>query len=107
MDGNGRWAQNRGRERTVGHREGSESVRRIVRASRRLGIRALTLYAFSEQNWARPRQEVEALMELLREFLLSERDEILRNSIRLRAVGRTERLPSRVREVLDELATTS
>ena len=74
MDGNGRWAQLRGDERVEGHREGSRAVRRIVRSARRLGIEALTLYAFSEQNWARPDEEVETLMMLLRDFLLSERD---------------------------------
>src|SRR5262245_60999667 len=104
MDGNGRWAQLRGRERVEGHREGSEAVRRIVRASRRLGIKALTLYAFSEQNWERPPTEVDALMELLREFLVSEREELLANGIRLRAIGRRERLPERVGTVLDRIA---
>ena len=104
MDGNGRWAQTQGRLRTLGHRQGSETVRRIVRASRRLGIRALTLYAFSEQNWQRPQLEVTALMALLREFLVSERDELLDNGIRLRAVGRPHRLPLSVREVLEPLA---
>jgi len=103
MDGNGRWAQVRGLPRPVGHREGSDSVRRTVRACRRLGVRALTLYAFSEQNWHRPPAEVEALMELLREFLLSEREELLSNGIRLRAIGRRDRMPGRVREVLDRL----
>ena len=103
MDGNGRWAQQLGRPRTDGHREGSEAVRRIVRASRRLGLRALTLYAFSEQNWARPRDEVDALMQLLFDFLQSERDELVGNGIRLRAVGRLDRLPRFVREVLDAI----
>ncbi len=107
MDGNGRWAQQLGQERTVGHRRGSDAVRRIVRASRRLGIRALTLYAFSEQNWARPEDEVSTLMTLLHDFLVSERDEILSNSIRLRAIGRLNRLPPHVRSVLDELSRTS
>ena len=100
MDGNGRWAQLRGRDRVEGHREGSKAVRRIVRAARRLGIRALTLYAFSEQNWARPDLEVDALMQLLREFLLSERDEILDNGIRLNAIGNLGRLPAVVRTCL-------
>lgn len=100
MDGNGRWAQLHGRPRTEGHRAGSDAVRRIVRASRRLGVSALTLYAFSEQNWGRPATEVQALMDLLREFLLSERQELLDNGIRLRGVGRTERLPPFVGEVL-------
>ncbi len=103
MDGNGRWAQQRGLPRVQGHREGSHAVRRTVRAARRLGLRALTLYAFSEQNWARPEDEVDALMELLREFLLSERDEILDNGIRLHAVGNLGRLPAVVRAVLDPL----
>ena len=107
MDGNGRWAQLRGEERVAGHREGSKAVRRIVRAARRLGIKALTLYAFSEQNWARPELEVDALMQLLREFLLSERDEILENGIRLNAVGNLGRLPAVVRGVLDPLRSES
>jgi undecaprenyl diphosphate synthase len=107
MDGNGRWAQLRGRPRVDGHREGSRAVRRIVRAARRLGIRALTLYAFSEQNWARPDIEVDALMQLLREFLLSERDEILDNGIRLNAIGNLGRLPAVVRAVLDPLRSES
>src|SRR6476646_7338352 len=87
MDGHGRWAQLRGLPRVNGHREGSQAVRRIVRMARRLGLKALTLYAFSEQNWARPEDEVDALMDLLRDFLLTERDEILDNGIRLNAVG--------------------
>jgi len=107
MDGNGRWAEQLGRPRPEGHREGSDAVRRTVRASRRLGLGALTLYAFSAQNWERPQTEVEALMGLLREFLQSERDEILDHAIRLRAVGRVERLPPSVREVLDPLAEES
>ncbi|MBZ0115930.1 MAG: di-trans,poly-cis-decaprenylcistransferase [Sandaracinaceae bacterium] len=104
MDGNGRWAQRQGFLRTIGHREGSEAVRRVVRACRRLGVRALTLYAFSEQNWERPRLEVDALMELLREFLISEREELLGNGIRLRAIGRRDRLPDRVGTVLDAIS---
>lgn len=103
MDGNGRWAQRRGMPRTHGHREGSEAVRRVVRASRRLGIRTLTLYAFSEQNWQRPMEEVRILMDLFREFLIAERDEVLRTSIRVRALGRVQRLPPYVRDVLETL----
>jgi undecaprenyl diphosphate synthase len=104
MDGNGRWAQSLGRVRTRGHEQGSKTVRSVVRAARRLGVEALTLYAFSAQNWNRPSFEVSALMELLRRYLVSEREELLENDIRLRAVGRVARLPSRVREVLDPLA---
>ena len=103
MDGNGRWAQGQGQLRTLGHQEGSKAVRRIVRECRRLGVSALTLYAFSEQNWARPRFEVEALMELLRDYLLTERSELVDNDIRLRAIGSVEKLPTRVREVLEPL----
>ena len=93
MDGNGRWAELRGEPREAGHKAGSAAVRRVVRASRRLGLEALTLYAFSEQNWARPSGEVDALMGLLREFLVSERDEILHHNIRLVAIGDLSRLP--------------
>ncbi len=107
MDGNGRWAQLRGRSRSAGHREGAAAVRRVVRIARRLGLRALTLYAFSEQNWARPDEEVDALMVLLRDFLLSEKEEILDNGIRLNAVGNLGRLPALVRAVLDPLRDAS
>jgi undecaprenyl diphosphate synthase len=107
MDGNGRWAQLRGKERSEGHRAGSATVRRIVRASRRLGIRALTLYAFSEQNWSRPDLEVGLLMDLLKDFLLAERGEILDNGIRLQAIGNLGRLPAFVRAVLDPLRSES
>jgi undecaprenyl diphosphate synthase len=101
MDGNGRWAEARGLARVAGHREGSESVRAVTREARRAGLQALTLYAFSIQNWARPPQEVEALMRLLAEFLDSERPELAKNQIRLHAVGELERLPGFVRERLD------
>jgi undecaprenyl diphosphate synthase len=103
MDGNGRWAQQRKKPRTFGHREGSEAVRRVVRASRRLGIKALTLYAFSEQNWLRPMYEVQTLMNLFKEFLIKERPEIIETNIRVRAIGRLHRLPAPVREILDQL----
>jgi undecaprenyl diphosphate synthase len=107
MDGNGRWAQLRNRPRIEGHREGANSVRDIVRASRQLGIEALTLYAFSSQNWSRPADEVAGLMQLLRDFLLDERAEILDNGIRLEALGDVEKLPPLVREPLDELRAAS
>ena len=107
MDGNGRWAQRHGRPRLEGHRAGADSVRDITRAARQLGIDALTLYAFSSQNWARPIEEVTGLMQLLREFLIDERSEILDNAIRLEALGDIERLPPLVREPLDELRAAS
>lgn len=107
MDGNGRWAQRHGKPRLEGHRAGAESVRDITRASRELGIEALTLYAFSSQNWQRPVDEVAGLMQLLREFLIDERSEILDNQIRLDAIGDVERLPATVKEPLDELRAAS
>jgi undecaprenyl diphosphate synthase len=100
MDGNGRWAEARGLPRVLGHREGSEAVRAVTRASRRIGVQALTLYAFSAENWQRPDQEVDALMSLLAEFLESERAEMMRNGIRLNAIGELDRLPDDVREKL-------
>ncbi len=103
MDGNGRWAQARGKPRTAGHERGADAVRDIMRATRRLGIPALTLYAFSEQNWDRPRGEVDALVDLLCEHLVSERDELIDNEIRLSAIGRLHKLPSRARERLHSL----
>ena len=107
MDGNGRWAEGRGRPRVEGHREGSNSVREVTRCARRVGVEALTLYAFSTQNWARPPLEVAALMSLLREYLESERAEILDNGIRLNAIGDLDRLPAMVRSPLDALRADS
>jgi undecaprenyl diphosphate synthase len=107
MDGNGRWAELHGRPRLDGHRAGADSVRDVTRASRELGLQALTLYAFSAQNWLRPIDEVAGLMQLLREFLIDERAEILDNNIRLEAVGDLERLPALVRNPLDELRAVS
>src|SRR5512142_1435142 len=82
MDGNGRWAELRGLPRVAGHREGSEAVRAVTRTARRVGMQALTLYAFSAENWGRPGPEVSALMGLLAEFLESERAEMRQNAIR-------------------------
>jgi undecaprenyl diphosphate synthase len=101
MDGNGRWAEARGLDRVVGHREGSESVRAVTREARRVGLEAITLYAFSSQNWARPPREVAALWQLLHDFLESERPEILENGIRLNAIGELERIPGFVRKRLE------
>lgn len=107
MDGNGRWAAQRGMPRVAGHREGAKAVRRTVRLCRRLGIEALTLYAFSSQNWHRPADEVAALMELLREYVLDERDEILGNGIRFECIGDLARLPAYVRDPMDDLVAVS
>ena len=107
MDGNGRWAELAGRPRLDGHKVGADSVRDITRAARELGIEALTLFAFSSQNWARPAEEVTGLMQLLRDYLLGERAEILDNQIRLEAIGDVEKLPPMVKEPLDELRAAS
>ena len=107
MDGNGRWAQERGLARLEGHRRGSDSVREVTRAARRIGLEAITLYAFSVQNWQRPPSEVEGLMDLLRDYLARERAEIMDNGIRLHAIGDLDRLPARVRDPLEELRAVS
>ncbi|MCE5280878.1 MAG: isoprenyl transferase, partial [Deltaproteobacteria bacterium] len=100
MDGNGRWAQNHSLGRIAGHRKGAESVRNIVEACRKIGISYLTLYAFSSENWSRPEREVRALMTLLERYLRSEVKVMLKNNIRLLAIGDTEALPEKVRAVL-------
>jgi undecaprenyl diphosphate synthase len=102
MDGNGRWARQKAMNRVRGHEEGAESVREIVRTSRRIGISYLTLYAFSEENWKRPAYEIQALMKLLKRFLSSEIDEMMENGIRLNAIGRTHKLPKDVHTLLLE-----
>ena len=102
MDGNGRWAKKRLLNRINGHEKGSETVRTIVRTCRQIGISYLTLYAFSTENWQRPKTEVKALMALLKKFLQSERKEMVENNIRLRVIGQLDRLPTEVREALDQ-----
>jgi len=107
MDGNGRWARKRMLNRIRGHEKGADTVRRIVRASRELGIAHLTLYAFSTENWQRSQAEVAALMNLLKRFLKSEQDEMLKNGIRLNAVGQIERLPEDVQKTLEAVMTAT
>jgi undecaprenyl diphosphate synthase len=102
MDGNGRWAEARGMARIKGHRVGAESVRAITRHAARLGIEQLTLFAFSTENWSRPRHEVTYLWRLLRRYLVEERPELMENGIRLTAIGRLDGLPASVREALEE-----
>jgi len=97
MDGNGRWAEKRLMNRIKGHQAGAETVRRIVRTCREIGIPILTLYAFSTENWQRPKIEVATLMSLLKKFLDSEQNEMLENNIRLNAIGQLENLPEDVR----------
>jgi undecaprenyl diphosphate synthase len=107
MDGNGRWAAERGLPRREGHRAGAEAVRRVVRAARELGVPALTLYTFSAQNWARPRGEVAGLMRLLAAFVADERAELLARDIRVVTIGEVERLPSFARAPLAALEVAS
>ncbi|MFN2452879.1 MAG: isoprenyl transferase [Pyrinomonadaceae bacterium] len=101
MDGNGRWAARRGQPRIAGHRAGVEAVRAAVDTGARLGFGALTLYAFSTENWKRPRLEVDALMRMLKRYLHLELDEIHRQNIRFQAIGRTDQLTVSVRRELD------
>jgi undecaprenyl diphosphate synthase len=101
MDGNGRWAGQRGLPRVEGHRHGAESVRAVVREASRLGVEVLTLYAFSVENWSRPKTEVTILMRLLGQFLKQELKELDANGVRLQAIGRLQDLPDDVRHRLE------
>jgi len=103
MDGNGRWAQARGLPRIEGHRRGAETVRLITEECARLALAQLTLFAFSSENWRRPREEVDFLMELYRLHLLQERPTIMKNNVRFRTIGRREGIPA---EVLAEVDRT-
>ncbi len=102
MDGNGRWAKKKLLNRVKGHERGTETVRNIVKASRELGIRYLTLYAFSSENWQRPKAEVTALMAILKNFLKSEKQEMLDRNIRLNTIGDTAKLPDAVKDILQQ-----
>ena len=102
MDGNGRWAKERGLPRIEGHRQGVESVREVVRTAGQIGIGYLTLYAFSAENWSRPRHEVAALMRLLEKYLREEIDELNENNVRLEAIGCLKDLPERVQKQLQK-----
>src|SRR5262249_39424039 len=102
MDGNGRWARKRGLPRVAGHRAGINAVREAVEGSAELGIPVLTLYAFSVENWKRPRTEVSTLMQLLKEYLNKELQNIHENNIRFRTIGRTDELDLSVRAELDK-----
>lgn len=102
MDGNGRWAKRAGFERIRGHEKGIDAVRTTVTECARLGVEALVLYAFSEENWARPKREVDMLFRLLRRFLVEERDTLMDNNVKLLHSGRRERLAPDVLALLDE-----
>jgi undecaprenyl diphosphate synthase len=107
MDGNGRWARQRGLPRIEGHRQGVEAVRTVLETAWELGIRQITLYAFSAENWKRPAEEVGALMGLLEWFLKRETARLVANRIRLRTIGRIEELPDSVQRVLAEAITAT
>ncbi len=100
MDGNGRWAKKHSLKRIIGHRKGSDAVRSVVKASREIGIQYLTLYAFSVENWSRPKSEVEALMDFLENYLRSELSEMMDNDIRLMTIGNIAAMPEKVKKVL-------
>ncbi|MEZ4527003.1 MAG: isoprenyl transferase [Desulfobacterales bacterium] len=101
MDGNGRWAKKRLMNRVKGHERGANVVREIVRAARELGIGVLTLYAFSTENWQRPKTEVAALMVILKNFLRSEQQDMVENNIRFNVIGQEERLPADVQKQIE------
>jgi undecaprenyl diphosphate synthase len=102
MDGNGRWAQHRGLDRVFGHQQGVNALREVIEAAAELGIRYLTLYAFSTENWGRPDDEVSALMDIMVQSLNKETDTLIKNNISLKTIGDVERLSSDVRERLFE-----
>jgi undecaprenyl diphosphate synthase len=107
MDGNGRWAKAKGLPRMAGHREGVNRVRDIVRAAGEMGIKCLTLYAFSCENWKRPKEEVDELMKLLERFLKTQAKEIRKHGLRLRAIGDISALPEKVRVLLSDTIAES
>jgi undecaprenyl diphosphate synthase len=107
MDGNGRWAKQRGLSRLKGHEEGARSVLAVLKAAKKAGVRFLTLYAFSTENWIRPKEEVDGLMNLLALFIDRHRREFLENKIRLRVIGQIDRLPGGVQKKLAKLIDQS
>jgi undecaprenyl diphosphate synthase len=107
MDGNGRWATRQGLSRLRGHEAGVEAIRRVVEAAPAQGVGTLTLYAFSSDNWRRPRAEVSALMALLRSYLAKEIDGLVRNGVRLTVIGRRDRLPDGIAQAIERAEAAS
>ncbi len=108
MDGNGRWAKAQGKDRSFGHQEGVVSVRKVVEAARKIGLKYITLYTFSTENWNRPEEEVKALMSLLVAAIHRETPDLMKNNVRLKAIGNLERLPEDAHATLQEcIAQTS
>jgi undecaprenyl diphosphate synthase len=104
MDGNGRWAQRQGLSRIEGHQRGLKAAQTVVEACEELGVKILTLYAFSKENWSRPRREVNALMRLLQKRLLEQREKLLKGDLRLNIIGDLDDLPAPIRDTLAETA---
>jgi len=107
MDGNGRWAQQRGLPRIEGHRRGAESVRRITEECARLGIEQLTLYCLSSENWKRPREELDFLLQMLQQYMIEQRQRVMEHNIRVRVIGRREALPEQVLRETDQTVAIS
>ena len=102
LDGNGRWAQQRGRERTYGHQVGAANVKNIVRAAGHMGIRCLTIYAFSTENWARPKEELNYLMDLPEKMFTSFMPELMENNVKVEVIGVVEKLPENTRKAVED-----
>jgi len=102
MDGNGRWARQRGLRRGAGHKAGIQAIRRVMEAADAAGVHCLTLYAFSTENWSRPRQEVATLMRLFEQTLQAEVDELHRNGVRIRVIGRRQQLSPRLQRLIED-----
>lgn len=107
MDGNGRWAGERGWNRSIGHMQGASRVKQIIQCADELGIQVLTLYAFSTENWKRPDEEISTLMNLIRDYVLQERDELHASNIRFQVLGEIEKLPTEVKNILIETIETT
>ncbi len=107
MDGNGRWARRRGLPRSAGHRAGIQAIRRVMEAADAAGVHCLTLYAFSTENWSRPRREVATLMRLFEQTLKAEVDELNRNGVRIRVIGRRAQLSERLQRLVAEAERTT
>ena len=107
MDGNGRWAKQRGKERYEGHIEGVDSVRECIKAARRHGVKFLTLYAFSTENWGRPIEEVNALMELFCKSVIAETPQLIEQGVRVVMIGRRDRFSDKVRSHLDKIESAT
>ncbi len=103
MDGNGRWAKKRGLSRSMGHREGSRTLKKVVEACYNLGVKFLTVYAFSTENWSRPKQEVDDLMNLILEYLLNAEKELKGKNVRIRVIGDRKRLPQQIQKEIERV----